>query len=159
MQLVIDEERVIKVDGVALQGLGGLHRPGSGAAPACRAHPPGALAHARRADHSRADAGRGCWSLWAGAAPLRAAAIPPGPGHHGAPGEPTPGHRHRDLQAPGLLTPARSAMRPAPWCGRGWNRPLGSALMIPAPATGTRTATAPKSATITSPPSPPRRAG
>src|SRR3954471_6291432 len=49
MQLVIDEERVIKVDGVALQGLRGLHRPGSGAAPACRAHPPGALAHARRA--------------------------------------------------------------------------------------------------------------
>src|SRR3954462_7678070 len=46
MQLVIDEERVIKVDGVALQGLRGLHRSGSGAAPAC---PPGALAHARRA--------------------------------------------------------------------------------------------------------------
>src|SRR3954471_7876764 len=43
-KLVIDEERVIKVDGVALQGLRGLHRPGSGAAPACRAHPPGALA-------------------------------------------------------------------------------------------------------------------
>ena len=35
---------------VALQGLRGLRRPGSGAAPACRAHPPGALAHARRAD-------------------------------------------------------------------------------------------------------------
>src|SRR3954468_12191271 len=49
MQLVIDEERVIKVDGAALQGLRGLHRPGSGAAPACRAHPPAALAHARRA--------------------------------------------------------------------------------------------------------------
>src|SRR3954462_6161350 len=65
MQLVIDEERVIKVDGVALQGLRGLHRPGSGAAPACRAHPPGALAHARRADHPRADAGWGCRPLWA----------------------------------------------------------------------------------------------
>src|SRR4051794_36777251 len=50
MQLVIDEERVIKVDGVALQGLRGLHRPGSGAAPACRAHPPGATpdGHSRR---------------------------------------------------------------------------------------------------------------
>ena len=86
---------------VTLQGLRGLRRPGSGVAPACRAHPPGALADARRADSSRADAGRGCRPLWAGTAPLRAAAIPSGPGHHAAPGEPTPGHRHRDLQAPG----------------------------------------------------------
>src|SRR3954447_3606858 len=124
MQLVIDEERVIKVDGVALQGLGGLHRPGSGAAPACRAHPPGALAHARRADHPRANAGRSCWSLWAGPAPLRAAAIP-GPGHHAAPGGPTPGDRHRDLQAPGRLNAdtgpfvedavLRAGLETAPW--------------------------------------------
>src|SRR3954468_5572900 len=57
-RLVIHEERVIQADGVTFQGLRGLRRPGSGAAPACRAHPPGALADARWADHPRANAGR-----------------------------------------------------------------------------------------------------
>src|SRR3954451_22171506 len=54
-------------------------------------------------------------------------------------------------------TPAPSSRRPC--CGPGWKRRPGSASMTPAPATGTRTATAHKLATITSPPSPPRRAG
>src|SRR3954471_17884981 len=60
-----------------------------------------------------------------------------------------------------MPTPAPSSMRPAPCCGPGWKRRPGSASMIPAPATSTRTATARRSATITSPPSrpPPRRAG
>src|SRR3954447_22934524 len=54
-------------------------------------------------------------------------------------------------------TPAPSSRTPC--CGPGWKRRPGSASMTPAPATGTRTATAHKLATITSPPSPPRRAG
>src|SRR3954452_4109251 len=157
MQLVIDEERVIKVDGVALQGLRGLHRPGSGAAPACRAHPPGALAHAR-------------WAL----APMPAGVA----GHFGPDlrrfvllqyhqGQVTMPRLVTQLRAIGIViskrqvcsmrTPAPSSMRPC--CGPGWKRRPGSALMTRVRATRTGTATAPRSATITSPPSPPRRAG
>src|SRR4051795_2316367 len=171
MQLVIDEERVIKVDGVALQGLGGLHRPGSGAAPACRAHPPGALAHARRADHPRADAG---WAPMPAGRRCRLGADA-GWGHFGPElrrfvllqyqGQVTMPRLVGQLRAIGIViskrqvgstrTPAPSSRTPC--CGPGWKRRPGSASMTPAPATGT--ATAHKLATITSPPSPPRRAG
>src|SRR4051812_21334239 len=154
MQLVIDEERVIKVDGVALQGLRGLHRPGSGAAPACRAHPPGALAHARRADHPRADAGWGAGHF--GPEPRRFVLLQ----YHQ--GQVTMPRLVGQLRAIGIViskrqvgstrTPAPSSRRPC--CGPGWKRRPGSASMTPAP--GTRTATAHKLATITSPP---RRAG
>src|SRR4051794_25865506 len=107
---------------------------------------------------TRADAGWGCRPLWAGPAPLRAAAIPSGPGHHAAPGNPTPGDRHRDLQAPGWLNAdtgpfvedavLRAGLETAPW--------------ISVDDTGARHQhryCTHKLATITSPPSPPRRAG
>ena len=54
-----------------------------------------------RADRHRAAAGRDRRPLRAGAAPLRAVPVPSGPGHRAASGGPAPGHRHRDLQAPG----------------------------------------------------------
>ena len=86
---------------LALQGLRGLPGPGPGAAPARRPPPPRALAHPRRPDRARPDAGRDRRPLRAGAAPLRAGPVPPGPGDRAAPGGPAPGDRHPDLQAPG----------------------------------------------------------
>src|SRR3954464_7758385 len=83
-------------------------------------------------------AGRRCrlGPLWAGPAPLRAAAIPSGPGHHAAPGGPTPGDRHRDLQAPGRLNAdtgpfvedavLRAGLETAPWISV--DGPSGNAL-------------------------------
>ena len=63
-----------------------LRGAGSGAPRACGGFPPRALADAGRQDDHGAVAGRHSWPFRAGVAPLRAAAIPPGPGDGAAAG-------------------------------------------------------------------------
>ena len=88
-------------DGFAVQRLRAVPSAGPGADRAGGALPTRALADAAGRDDRGAAAQRHPRPFWAGAAPLRADAVSPGPGDGRAPGHAAAGDRRQHLQAPG----------------------------------------------------------
>ena len=124
------EDRVVEAAvpaGSPLQGLRGLRRPGSGHPAGGDPLPARALGDARWPNRRGAAAGRHRRTFRAGAAPLRAGAVPSGSGHRGAAGHAARCDRHRDLQAPGDAAAdrrARTALsrKRARCCAPAWKR-------------------------------------
>ena len=153
------EDGCCKADGagrLAVQGLRDFRGAGPGAARPGDPLSPGALADAGRADGGGAAAGGHRRPFRAGAAPLRADAVPSGPGDGAAAGGAAAGDRRQHLQAAGDAPADRSAgrlsrSRAATCCAPGCRPPPGSRWTTPARATLAATASARRSATTTSP--------